>query len=326
MKGVRRASLVLLAFMPAVLCGPQSVAASAWPEPGPDPEPVLGPPAETTLEVQVELHRRGFSCGSIDGIAGGQTEAALRAFQRSEGIAETGLADPATRALLRLTAPALGEHDFTAAELAGLRPVPETWLEKSKRQTLGYASAIEVAAERYHALPDFLRQLNPEVDWTAIRPGTAIVVPAASRVMVRGSASQIVIDLGARQLEAIDALGEVIAHFPVSIARMADKRPIGNLLITVVILNPDYTFDPELFSESAEGRSLGRRLLIPPGPNNPVGLAWIGLNRPGYGIHGTPDAQNVGHTESHGCFRLANWDALTLVRLVRVGMPVIVEP
>jgi lipoprotein-anchoring transpeptidase ErfK/SrfK len=92
------------------------------------------------------------------------------------------------------------------------------------------------------------------------------------------------------------------------------------------VANPNYTFDPDNFPESAEGKTLGRKLILPPGPNNPVGRAWIGLDRPGYGIHGTPEPENVGRTESHGCFRLANWDAVTLLKLAVVGMIVTVEP
>jgi lipoprotein-anchoring transpeptidase ErfK/SrfK len=94
----------------------------------------------------------------------------------------------------------------------------------------------------------------------------------------------------------------------------------------VVVHDPNYTFDPAVFPESEEARNLGRKLIIPPGPNNPVGVAWIGLDRPGYGIHGTPNPEQVGRTESHGCFRLANWDARALLGLVRVGLPVVVEP
>ena len=124
----------------------------------------------------------------------------------------------------------------------------------------------------------------------------------------------------------LDANDRIIARFPVSIARNVEKRPVGELHVTVVIPNPNYTFDPAVFPESAEAASLGRKLIIPPGPNNPVGVAWIGLNRPGYGIHGTPDPEHVGRTESHGCFRLANWDAVTLLKLVRSRTPVVVEP
>jgi lipoprotein-anchoring transpeptidase ErfK/SrfK len=276
----------------------------------------------STLELQVELHRRGFSCGSIDGVLGLQTAAALSAFQRGAGIAETGLLDEPTQEHLQLSAPALGSYTFTALELAGLHPEAKTWLEKSQMPALGYSSALEMVAERFHSHPNLIRKLNPGIDWDAVLPGTKIVVPAVEQVVVTGTATQIVITLDSHELEVFDAVGRVIAHFPVSIARMVEKRPVGSLHVTVVIPNPDYTFDPDLFPESAEGRELGRKLVVPPGPNNPVGLAWIGLDRQGYGIHGTPDPENVGRTESHGCFRLANWDVLTLVGLVAVGMPV----
>jgi len=96
--------------------------------------------------------------------------------------------------------------------------------------------------------------------------------------------------------------------------------------VTVVVSDPNYTFDPEVFPESAEARQLGRKLILPPGPNNPVGVAWIGLNLPGYGIHGTPDPEKVGRTESHGCFRLANWDAYTLLAHTWIGLAVSIEP
>jgi lipoprotein-anchoring transpeptidase ErfK/SrfK len=284
-------------------------------------------PVESILEAQVELHRRGFSCGSIDGVRGAQTAAALRAFQRHAGLAETGQLDSATKDKLRLTGPALAEHTFSADELASLRPLPPTWLGKSQQPSLAYATALELAAERYRAGPNFLRRLNPAVeDWNALAPGVTIKVPAVERAVISRTATQLVIRIEARELEILDEAGRVVAHFPVSVARKVEKRPLGELRITVVVRDPNFTFDPEVFSESAEGRELGRKLLIPPGPNNPVGRAWIGLDRPGYGIHGTPDPEKVGRTESHGCFRLANWDALTLLDLVRVGMAVWVEP
>jgi lipoprotein-anchoring transpeptidase ErfK/SrfK len=287
--------------------------------------PAPNRPALSPLELQVELHRRGFSCGSIDGTVGAQTAAALRAFQRSVGIAETGIADARTRERLTLSAPALGEHTFMPAELGSLHPVPATWLEKSEAESLGYANALEFASEHYRAHPNLLRKLNPQVNWDKILPGVKVVVPAVERATVDGTASAIVITLSKRELDVLDDASRVIAHFPVSIARMAEKRPVGDLHVTVVIPDPDYTFDPQVFPESPEAQTLGRKLIVPPGPNNPVGVAWIGLDRPGYGIHGTPDPEKVGRTESHGCFRLANWDALTLLGLAQVGMTVIVD-
>lgn len=306
----------------------QQAGASASAEsPEASTEPSEFPRAVTSvLEAQVELHRRGFSCGSIDGVMGPQTAAALRAFQRGAGIAETGALDGATRERLLLSAPALARHAFAAAELGEIRPLPPTWLGKSEEPRLVFATPLELAAEQYRASPALLRRLNPETDWSSILPGTTIEAPAGERAALDRPAAHLVIRLAARELEVFDRDGQVMGHFPVSIARSVEKRPVGELRVTVVIADPNYTFDPEVFPESAEGRQLGRKLILPPGPNNPVGRAWIGLDRPGYGIHGTPDPEKVGRTESHGCFRLANWDALTLLELAHVGMPVYVEP
>ena len=134
------------------------------------------------------------------------------------------------------------------------------------------------------------------------------------------------ISLGGKVLEAFDANTNLLAHFPCSIAQRVEKRPVGELHVAAIAPNPNYTFDPDVFPESAEARQLKTKLILPPGPNNPVGVAWISLDKPGYGMHGTPSPEQVGRTESHGCFRLANWNAEYLIKLVWVGMPVYVEP
>jgi lipoprotein-anchoring transpeptidase ErfK/SrfK len=283
-------------------------------------------PVAGWLEAQVELARRGFSSGSIDGVRGAQSAAALRAFQRSAGLRETGDLDQVTRENLLLTAPALTEHILTAEERGQLQPVADTWLGKSEQTALAYANVPEMVAEEYHCSPNFLKKLNPGLDWDALLPGAIIKVPAVEHVTVTGHATQLQIHLAAHELEATDETGRVILHFPVSIARNVEKRPVGELHVTVVIPDPNYTFDPDVFPESAEAKELGRKLILPPGPNNPVGVAWIGLDRTGYGIHGTPEPEKVGRTESHGCFRLANWDARTLLNVAWTGLPVMVEP
>lgn len=292
--------------------------------PPPPPEPGQAP--QTTLDAQVELHRRGFSCGAIDGVAGAQTTAALQAFQRSAGIADSGRLDAATRDRLRLAAPALAQHAIEPADIGSVHAVPQTWLGKSQVDALSYGSTLELIAERYHAHPNLIRRLNPNVQWDNLLPGVVLTVPAVEAVTVDGAADEIVISLADHTLDVLDATSRIVAHFPVSIAHNVEKRPVGELHVAVVIPNPDYTFDPEVFPESPEARSLGRKLILPPGPNNPVGIGWVGLDRTGYGIHGTPEPEKVGRTESHGCFRLANWDARTLLSLVHVGMKVIVQP
>lgn len=284
------------------------------------------PPVANDLELQVELHRRGFSCGAIDGLAGPQTAAALRAWQRSNALPESGRLDAATRALLRLTAPALKVYAIVAADLEGLRPLPATWLEKSQQPDLAHATVLERLAERHRASPRLLQKQNPGLAWDALAPGAEVTVTDVAPPAFAGRAAELVVRLAAHELEALDVEGRILAHFPVSIARKVEKRPSGELTIKVVVRDPNYTFDPELFVDNAEAREIGRKLIIPPGPNNPVGLAWIGLSLPGYGIHGTPDPEKIGRTESLGCFRLANWDAVALVDLVRVGLVVRVEP
>ncbi|WP_438481689.1 L,D-transpeptidase family protein [Oleiharenicola lentus] len=287
---------------------------------------VASAPVSNWLEVQIELARRGFSSGSIDGVRGAQSAAAMKAFQRNNQLRETGDLDAATRQVLQLTDAVFTTHIFSAEEYAVLQPVAPTWLEKSQQTALAHASALEMLAERYHATPGLLRRLNPGIDWENILPGVEVQVPALGKFTTTLRPTLIHVRLADRVLQATDESGRIIVHFPVSIAKIVEKRPVGELQVVVVVPNPDYTFDPVNFPESAEGQELGRRLIIPPGPNNPVGVAWIGLNRPGYGIHGTPDPEKVGRTESHGCFRLANWDALALLSIAKVGMRVVVEP
>ena len=283
-------------------------------------------PVTSWLEAQIALARGGFSGGAIDGVGGAQTSAALRAFQEREGLERSGALDEPTRERLVLTAPSVTLMTLTPEDMARLQPLSPTWLGKSQQPALDYETVLELVAERTHASPALIRRLNPNIDWTRAGAGTPLNVPAVGAVATTGKAARLHIRLAERALEARDAAGALLAHFPVSIARDVEKRPVGELHVTIVIPNPDYTFNPEVFPESAEARELGRRLILQPGPNNPVGLAWIGLDRPGYGIHGTPLPEQVGRTESHGCFRLANWDAQTLLRLAWVGLPVIVEP
>jgi lipoprotein-anchoring transpeptidase ErfK/SrfK len=151
-------------------------------------------------------------------------------------------------------------------------------------------------------------------------------VPDVDYPAPKGKAAFIRIQLAAKTLEVFDRQTNLLAHFPCSIARQVEKRPVGVLTVDCIAFDPNYKFSPEIFPESEEGRQLKHPLMIPKGPNNPVGTAWIGLDRPGYGIHGTPRPEDVGRTESHGCFRLANWNAEYLARWVEVGTPVIIQP
>jgi lipoprotein-anchoring transpeptidase ErfK/SrfK len=282
-------------------------------------------PVRDVLETQVALARQAISPGSLDGVSGPQTVAALRAFQRRQGLPESGVLDPATRSALVLRLPPLKTAVITSEDLARLQPVSPSWLGKSQQSALDYESVLELVAERTHASPGLIRRLNPGVDWTNLLGGMEVTVPDIVDSPPAEKATFVVISLAEKTIAAFDAATNLLAHFPCSIAARVEKRPVGELHVSVLVPNPNYTFDPAIFPESEEGRQLGQKLIVPPGPNNPVGVAWIGLDQPGYGIHGTPHPEQVGRTESHGCFRLANWNAEYLLKLVWVGMPVYVR-
>ena len=283
-------------------------------------------PVRDVFEAQMALVRRAISPGPIDAALGSQTRKAISVFQEFQNLSPTGLLDTNTRVRLMLDAPLLTTYTVTSNDLARLQPLGKTWLAKSQQTALDYETELELVAEKSHSHPELIRRLNPGVNWTSVAPGTVLKIPAVEYPMPADKAAFAVIHLAGKFLETFDTQTNLIAHFPCSIAANVEKRPVGELHVTVVIPHPNYTFDPELFPESPEARQLKMKLVLPTGPNNPVGVAWIGLDKTGYGIHGTPIPEQVGRTESHGCFRLANWDAEYLSRLVWVGMPVLVEP
>ncbi len=283
-------------------------------------------PVHDVLEAQIALARRGISPGSIDAAIGSQTRAAISVFQEMENLPPTGKLDADTRAKLTLDAPLLTTYTVTTNELARLQPLGKTWLAKSQQTALDYETELELVAEKSHSHPLLVEKFNPEVNWTNLAAGTVLKIPDVNYPEPTNKAAFAVIHLSDRFLEAFDENTNLLAHFPCSIGSSFDKRPVGELKVTAIVPNPNYTFDPVVFPESQEAQAIGHKLVLPPGPNNPVGDAWISLDKPRYGIHGTPSPEQIGRTESHGCFRLANWDAEYLLKLAWVGMPVLVEP
>src|SRR5437899_3291000 len=281
--------------------------------------------SQRVFEAQLGLIRKGISPGSIDGLLGSQTRAAIRAFQEEEELPVTGTVNNATLGRLTSDVPSMITYTVSAEDLARLRPLGKTWLEKAQQDRMDYETILELVAEKSQAHPHLIRKLNPGIDWEHVAPGTSVYVPNAE-FPKPGKAAFVRIALADRVLEVFDENTNMLAHFPCSIAQRVEKRPVGELHVEVIAPNPNYTFDPDVFPESAEARELDRKLILQPGPNNPVGVVWIGLDKPGYGIHGTPRPEDVGRTESHGCFRLANWNAEYLLRLITIGTTVVVDP
>ena len=293
-----------------------------------------------TLALQVALDRAGFSPGVIDGTMGGKTRQAIRGFQEANTLEVTGNPDAQTLGALGDETGATATVMVTETDAAGpFVRIPESMTEKARLDWLGYASVEEALAEKYHTTPRTLRSLNPGTNFSA---GSEITVPAVrspgltsvsadkwdatldqlSVAKAQPVAAKIVVDKSDRAVRAYDASGKLIAQFPASIGSEHDPLPIGEWKINGVGRLPPFHYNPKLFWD-AEATDM--KATVPPGPNGPVGVTWIDLSKDHYGIHGTPEPEMIGRTQSHGCIRLTNWDAAKLAQMVRSGTPAILE-
>jgi lipoprotein-anchoring transpeptidase ErfK/SrfK len=272
-------------------------------------------PAPDLLATQVLVDRAGFSPGEIDGRGGRNTQAAISAFERET---RSTVAD----ALAAAREPSTLTYTITAEDAATpLTPqIPEDMMEKSKLKRLDYKSIHEMLAERFHASPNLLKRLNPAakfVEGERIEVPNVVVVSRAEAAPVPG----IVVRVSKQPsvLTVTDTAGKVLMHAPVTSGSQHDPLPIGSWTVTAVARNPPFNYNPDLFWDADPKHAKAK---IPPGPNGPVGVVWIDISKPHYGIHGTPEPATVGHTSSHGCVRLTNWDALRLAALVGKGTKV----
>jgi lipoprotein-anchoring transpeptidase ErfK/SrfK len=280
-----------------------------------------GASANAVLRAQVLLARAHFSCGEIDGHFGTNLERAITDYQAARGISQTGRADAATwKALDSDPAPALVRVQVAPEDVAGpFEQIPEDMMDKAKLPALSYSSPLEGIAEKYHSSPALLKKLNPEASFD--RAGEDIVVPNVS-VPAPEKAASIAVSKSRRTVSALDSSGRVIARYPATIGSEHDPLPIGKWKVLGVAKNPPFHYNPNLFWDAKEH---DEKAHIAPGPNNPVGVAWIDLSKEHYGIHGTPEPSQIGKTQSHGCIRLTNWDVTELAAVVGPGTPAILE-
>ncbi len=279
----------------------------------------VGPASKgaSVLRAQILLDRANFAPGEIDGAFGSNMGRAISGFQASAGVPVTGRVDAATWAALNKDgAPVLVRYTTSAADVAGpFAVIPTDMMEKSKLPSLGYTSALEGLAEKFHASPKLLQKLNPAATFSTA--GEALVVPAVTDAAAIGAVDKVVVDRSEHTVSLVDSAGKTLAQFPASTGSEHDPLPIGNWKIQGIARDPSFNYNPALFWDANPTHSKAK---IPAGPNNPVGVVWVDLSKPHYGIHGTPEPSKIGKTESHGCIRLTNWDALILARHAKPGM------
>jgi lipoprotein-anchoring transpeptidase ErfK/SrfK len=317
----------------------KAAAAQQQPQAGAQDEKFDG----TVFHAQVLLDRAGFSPGVIDGMAGISFEAALKGFQQARGLQTTGQLDQATRAaLLQDRVPSTRRLRIDESDARGpFGPVPKEPEQQAKLERLTYRNLLEKIAEKFHTTPQTIIALNrpdmplgagtvlrlPNVlpssrDYGDVKPEVAQLLSDLNVDARQPQAKRVVVDKSDKIVRVFGDGDRLIAQFSATMGSERDPLPLGNWKVNTVAFNPPFKYQPKLFWDVEDSEE---EQMLPPGPNGPVGVVWIDLNREHIGIHGTNSPETIKRAESHGCVRLTNWDAARLTQMIEDGMPVVFQ-
>jgi len=306
------------------------------PTPSPEPTPIPTPrqlvalavyDEETSVRLQIFLDNHQFGPGKIDGRMGEFFGKALVAYKKANGLAPTGAVD---QEFLAQVPQPYTTYTITTDDLKFVGEVASTPSAQAKLKAMPYSSLLEYVAERYHASEDFLRKLNPGIDLEKLQVGDTVKVPNVQPFEIGQlsekfipanpafASRQIFVDTHENFLEVRDG-EKLVAEFPITPGSKTLPAPIGVWKILGIATMPWFRHDEGVLMHGVRTDDFYN---IPPGPNNPVGILWMGLNKPGIGIHGTNNPETIGRASSHGCIRTANWDAARLKDLVSPGTTV----
>ena len=285
---------------------------------------------EPMVQLQIFLDQKLFGPGKIDGRGGEFTNKALKRFQKATGLPETGTPEGLP---LDTINPVYTTYTVQQGDLKFIGNCPTTPQEQVKVKYLPYESLLEFLTERFHCAPEFLEAINPGVKLGSLKVGSVVKVPNVEPFKIEDlgepgnipdvpefESRVITVDTREKMLELHDG-DKVIASLPITPGSGSLVTPPGTWKIVGVAQQPTFRWDKSVLMTGVRSETF---YMLPIGPNNPVGVMWIGLNKPGIGIHGTNNPQTIGRAASHGCMRTANWDTVRLSKLVTKGMTVII--
>ena len=340
-------SLAAVAGLAAAQTSPAPASAAGakterqWVAPGTPGSEIDG----TVFHAQVLLSTAGFSTSVIDGKSGMVFEKALSGFQEARGLPKTGELDAATRtALMQDSRPSTVTVTLTPDDISGqyVYPFPKKPEEQAKLAAMNYRNMLEEVAERYHTTPRTIVALNgptamigigqtlrlPNVIPTArdydskLKPEHKALMAKYNIDSTQPAGDHVVVDKSEGVLKVLDKADNLVAQFPVTMGSGKDPLPLGTWKATTYAYLPPFHYQPDLFWDVDDGKAEQR---LAPGPNGPVGVAWLDLTKEHYGIHGTPEPSTIGRAESHGCIRMTNWDVLRLSQMLKPGFKAVFQ-
>lgn len=286
---------------------------------------------EVITRLQIFLDQRSFSPGKIDGKWGEFVAKALQRYQRTNGVPPTGQIDPAMQQQLQNIFPIYTTYQLTADDFKRVGNIPYKPAEEAKVPALLYRSITEFVAERYHSGENFITRLNKDKNMEKLQPGDTLRVPNVppfeiehlkeiGNLPMRPEFAKrlIKVDTRFRMLDIVDG-DKIIGSYPITPGSKKLPAPLGTWKIVGIATLPWFRWDEAMLMHGERSENFYN---LPPGPRNPVGIAWIGLSKRGIGIHGTNSPDTIGRSGSHGCIRLANWDAARVINQVTEGMTV----
>jgi lipoprotein-anchoring transpeptidase ErfK/SrfK len=329
---------VTLAAALATFCGSVRAQETAAPPKaravdGDDAPQALPEERDTVVRVQIFLDENNHGPGKIDGKLGEFGKKAASVYNQIRGLPPgdyTNLIADAERAVTEpyaIYTVAEGDLKFVTP---GLPAKPE---QQAKQKYMGYRSLLEMVAERFHTSEEFLQSLNGKNLYN-LRAGSELQVPNVKPFRIEDlpkhrkfekdevlSRRAVVVDIAARVAVFFDENNKPFASFPITPGKPKFIQ-FGEWKVTNMVTTPEFRWDKSMLEKGQRSEQAHQ---IPIGPNSPVGIVWTGTSRSGIGLHGTATPHSIGRSESAGCIRFANWDAVRLPDLIRPGARVVIR-